>query len=109
MIDELSAEVHILAAQFEIQASFCDGTILRRKHTSKTLSTPTHCCQSALLLQVLTGQLRHPLERDGCLEGRQTGEAQGKRVMLQCSHKVRRVFTTPTCFFPSLPALSVRS
>lgn len=107
MTDELSAEAHTLTAQFEIQASFCDGTILHRKHVSKTLSTPTDFW-SVLLLQVLTGQLRHPLERDGCLEGKQTGEAQGNRVTLQCSHKVRRVFTTPTCFFPSLPALSVR-
>lgn len=118
MTDELSAEAHILAAQFEIQASFCDGTILHRKHMSKTLSTPTRCCWSVLLLQVQTGQLRHPLERNGCLgnilpvrhhkEGRQTGEVQGNRVMLQCSHKVRRVFVTPTCFFPSLLALSAR-
>ena len=66
-------------------------TILHRKHMSKILSTPTHCCWSVLLLQVQTGQLRHPLDRDGCLgnilpvshheEGRQTGEVQGNRVM----------------------------
>lgn len=119
MTDEPSAEDPILAAQFEIQTSFCDGTILHRKHMSKILSTPTHCCWSVLLLQVQTWQLRHPLERDGCSgnilpvshhkEGRQTGAVQRNRVTLRCSHRVRRISTTPTCFFPSLPAVSACS
>lgn len=69
---------------------------------SKILLTPTHYCLSVLLTQAQTGQLGHPLERNSCLgnilpvshheEGRQTGEVQGNRVRLQCSHKVRRIF-----------------
>lgn len=62
MPDELSRETQDLAAQFTVQARACDGTILHRKHASKTLSIPTYCYWSALP-QVQQGQLRHPLER----------------------------------------------
>lgn len=62
MPDELSRETQDLAAQFTVQASACDGTILHRKHASKTLSIPTYCYLSALP-QVQQGQLKHPLER----------------------------------------------
>lgn len=62
MPDELSRETLDLAAQFTIQASACDGTILHGKHASKTPSIPTYRYWSALP-QVQLGQLRHPLER----------------------------------------------
>lgn len=114
MTDELSTEAHSLAAHFEIQASFCDGTVLHRKDTSKTLSTPIHCSWPVLLLQIQKEQLTHPLERDGCLgnilpvshheEGRQTGEVQGNCAAVQSQRQ--EGLHNPACFFPSLPALS---